>query len=52
MFTDEVRDKVWNEIRQHDVRAFADQLRSEVFAERAKAARNPNTIAYCLAQGQ
>ena len=35
MFTDEVRDKVWNEIRQHDVRAFADQLTPEVFAEAA-----------------
>ena len=38
MFTDERRDKVWNEIRQHDRRAFAGQLTPEVFAEAASQA--------------
>lgn len=38
MFTDELRDKIWNEIRQHDVRAFAKQLTPEVFAEAASRA--------------
>jgi Transposase DDE domain len=38
MFKDELRDKVWNEIRQHDVRAFAKQLTPEVFAEAARQA--------------
>lgn len=35
MFKDELRDKVWNEIRQHDVRAFSKQLTPEVFARAA-----------------
>ncbi|MGH7134674.1 MAG: hypothetical protein ACREHD_02980, partial [Pirellulales bacterium] len=39
MFTDELRDKVWNDIRQHDVRAFANQLTPEVFAEAASRAK-------------
>lgn len=39
MFTDEIRDKVWNDIRQHDVRAFANQLTPEVFAEAASRAK-------------
>ena len=39
MFKDELRDKVWNEIRQHDVRAFAKQLTPEVFAEAGRRAR-------------
>lgn len=38
MFKDEVRDKVWNDIRQHDVRAFSKQLTPEVFAEAARRA--------------
>jgi hypothetical protein len=38
MFTDELRDKVWNEIRQHDVRAFAKQLTPGIFAEAASRA--------------
>ena len=38
MFKDELRDKVWNDIRQHDVRAFAKQLTPEVFAEAASRA--------------
>lgn len=33
MFRDEQRDKVWNEIRQADLRSFAKQLTPEVFAE-------------------
>lgn len=37
MFTDERRHKVWNEIRQHDLRSFAGQLTPELFA--AAAAR-------------
>jgi hypothetical protein len=37
MFKDERRDKVWNEIRQHDLRAFGKQLTPEVFAEAATA---------------
>lgn len=36
MFKDERRDKVWNEIRQSDLGAFAKQLTSEVFAEAAR----------------
>ena len=36
MFKDELRDKVWNEVRQHDVRAFSKQLTSEVFTEAAR----------------
>ncbi len=39
MFKDEFRDKVWNEIRQHDVRAFAKQLTPDVFAEAASRAK-------------
>lgn len=38
MFRDEIRDKVWNDIRQHDVRAFAKQLTPEVFTEAARRA--------------
>ena len=33
MFKDEHRDKVWNEIRQHDLRSFRRQLTPELFAE-------------------
>jgi len=35
MFTDEHRCDVWDEIRQHDIRAFAKQLTPEVLAEAA-----------------
>lgn len=38
MFKDELRDKVWNEIRQHDLRAFDKHLTREVFAQAAKKA--------------
>ena len=38
MFRDERRDKVWNEIRQSDLGAFAKQLTPEVFAEAASDA--------------
>jgi hypothetical protein len=38
MFKDERRCKVWDEVRQHDLRAFAKQLTSEVFAEAASRA--------------
>jgi Transposase DDE domain len=38
VFKDELRDKVWNEIRQHDLRAFADQLTPAVFAKAASQA--------------
>ena len=38
MFTDERRDKVWNEVRQHDLRAFSGQLTPEVFDEAASTA--------------
>lgn len=38
MFRDEQRDKVWNEIRQHDLRAFAKQLTPAMFAEAASQA--------------
>jgi hypothetical protein len=38
MFKDDQRDKVWNEIRQHDLQAFAEQLTPEVFAEAATRA--------------
>lgn len=38
MFKDEFRDKVWNDIRQHDVRAFGKQLTPEVFTEAADLA--------------
>lgn len=46
MFRDELRDTVWNEIRQHDVRAFAKQLTPEVFTE---AARRANVRIGCSA---
>lgn len=36
MFKDERRDKVWNEVRQSDLGAFARQLTPEVFAEAAR----------------
>lgn len=39
MFHDEIRNKVWNDIRQHDVRAFAKQLTPDVFAEAASRAK-------------
>ena len=35
MFTDEHRNKVWDEIRQRDIRAFSRQLTPGVFAEAA-----------------
>jgi hypothetical protein len=35
MFTDELRHKVWNEIRQHDLRAFAKLLPDDAFVEAA-----------------
>ncbi len=35
MFTDELRHKVWNEIRQHDLRAFRRLLPDDVFVEAA-----------------
>lgn len=35
MFTDEHRNKVWDEIRQHDIRAFSRQLTPGVFIEAA-----------------
>jgi hypothetical protein len=38
VFRDELRDTVWNEIRQHDVRAFAKQLTPGVFTEAARRA--------------
>ena len=38
MFKDELRDKVWNEIRQRDMRAFSQQLTPEVFVEAARRA--------------
>jgi hypothetical protein len=38
VFKDERRDKVWNEIRQHDLQAFAGELTPEVFAKAAKQA--------------
>ena len=46
MFRDELRDKVWNDIRQHDVRAFAKQLTPEAFTE---AARRANVRIGCSA---
>ena len=39
MFKDELRDKVWNEIRQSDLRTFARQLTPEVFAEAAEQSK-------------
>ena len=38
MFKDELRDKVWNEIRQSDLRAFDKLLTPQVFAETARQA--------------
>jgi Transposase DDE domain len=38
MFTDELRHKVWNEIRQHGLRSFAKLLPDEVFAQAAERA--------------
>lgn len=38
MFRDERRDKVWNEIRQHDLRAFGELLTPAVFVETASRA--------------
>ena len=38
MFKDELRDKVWNEIRQSDLRAFEQMLKPQVFAEAARQA--------------
>jgi hypothetical protein len=38
MLRDEIRNKVWNDIRQHDVRAFAKLLTPDVFAEAASRA--------------
>src|SRR3990170_7685656 len=38
MFTDELRDKVWNEIRQLDLRAFSKLLPDEVFHGAAELA--------------
>lgn len=38
MFKDEHRDKVWNEIRQLDLRSFRDQLSPGLFADAAKQA--------------
>jgi hypothetical protein len=38
MFTDELRHKVWTEIRQHDLRAFGKLLPNDVFVEAAERA--------------
>jgi hypothetical protein len=38
MFTDERRDKVWNEIRQHDLRSFTGLLTAEVFTDAIRIA--------------
>jgi hypothetical protein len=38
MFMDELRHKVWDEIRQHDIRAFSKLLSDEVFVEAANLA--------------
>ena len=38
MFKDELRDKVWNEIRQRDLHAFGQQLTPQVFTEAARRA--------------
>src|SRR5487761_604120 len=46
MFRDEPRDKVWNDIRQHDMRAFAKFLTPGAFAE---AAREANVHIGCSA---
>lgn len=35
MFKDERRCKVWEQIRQHDLRAFADRLTPDLFCEAA-----------------
>jgi hypothetical protein len=39
MFKDELRHKVWDEIRQHDLRAFCNLLTDDVFVEAAELAR-------------
>lgn len=39
MFRDELRDKVWNEVRQQDVRAFSAQLTPDTFKEAACRAK-------------
>ena len=36
MFTDERRCEVWDDIRQHDLRAFAETITLQVFSETAK----------------
>ena len=36
MFTDERRCEVWDDIRQHDLRAFAEKITLQVFSETAK----------------
>ncbi len=36
MFTDERRCEVWDQIRQHDIRAFASKITPAVIAETAK----------------
>ena len=38
MFKDELRDTVWNEIRQHDLHSFEKQLTPQAFAEAARCA--------------
>jgi hypothetical protein len=38
MFKDELRHKVWDEIRQHDLRAFGNLLTCDVFTEAAEKA--------------
>ena len=38
MFKDEHRDKIWNEIRQHDLKSFRHQLTPEVFSAAATRA--------------
>jgi hypothetical protein len=39
VFKDELRDTVWNEIRQHDLRAFSKQLTAAVLTEAAQRAQ-------------
>ena len=38
MFTDETRKQMFDQLRDHDLRVFAQQLRFEVFAEAAQRA--------------
>lgn len=38
MFRDDIRDTVWNEVRQHDLRAFDRLLTPELYVEAAKQA--------------